>query len=85
MTQFHAALREAGVAEAELRLWTWHSVRRGAGIDLLQKKSVRPSTGADQMVAEGDWRTRRALLHYVTEEEYERAVVEDTDGEEEMW
>lgn len=81
--QFHAALQEAGVDPEEIPLWGFHSIRRGAGVDLLQKRSIRPSTGADQMLREGDWISPKSSLHYVTAEEFEQAIMEDSAEEEE--
>lgn len=49
---------------------------------MLQKRSTRPPTGGDQMLDEGDRRNPKPSLHYVTEEEFEQATMDEPDDEE---
>lgn len=81
--QMREALWEAGeeVDMKELKRWTFHTVRKGAALDVLQKRSTRPSTGGDQMLKEGDWKAPKSAYHYVTQEEFEQAIMEEADDE----
>ena len=79
--QLHQALQITGTLQEDLQLYSFHSLRKGAGVDILRKTSTRESTGADQMLQEGDWKNVNSAFHYATAEEFQQAVMEESDTE----
>jgi hypothetical protein len=79
--QLHQALQIIGTLQEDLQLYSFHSLRKGAGVDILKRTSTRVSTGADQMLQEGDWKSVHSAFHYATAEEFQQAVMEESDAE----